>query len=301
MPPLLHTLDDHMYACTLFALVFLGILSSITIQPSSAAKARMNSLPTIVLVSGAFHLESSMDFLSTQLRKAGYNTRTFGLVTVNHPKLTIQDDAIALTREVLSPLIEKQKQDIVLYLHSYAGFPGSAAIEGLSKAERLATGKEGGILGLIYQSAFIPNPGDTLLKMIGGNYAPWQDPNTETGLVSVIDPKKTFYADVIEPLASKAAREILPQSLLSFNTVAGPTFYGIAAYDNRRAYLHTNEDQALPPFAQDAFVAGSGVSWNVQKLDTSHSPFYSEPKQLADIVVANTKAFVASYRKVETE
>ncbi|KAL8688713.1 MAG: hypothetical protein Q9218_005447 [Villophora microphyllina] len=256
----------------------------------------MDVLPSIVLIPGAFHLQPALDLLSEELKSSGFSTQSFRLVTVDQPKLSIQDDAAALATKVLLPLIEQQGKDVVLYLHSYAGFPGSTAIKGLSKAERLATGKPGGILGLIYQSAFIPLEGDTLLQMIGGKYAPWQDPNTQTGLITVIDPKTTFYADVPEPLASKAADQFIrPQSLLSFNTPSGPVYYGIDAYNNRRTYLHTNEDQALPPFAQDAFVAGSGAEWEVQKLDTSHSPFLSEPKQLAAIVRAKVMAFVATY------
>ena len=137
----------------------------------------MAALPTIVLVPGAFHVDSAMDVLGAELEKSGYNTRTFGLITVNNPKVRVQDDAVALRLEILAPLIEQQGKDIVVYLHSYAGFPGSAAIKGLSKDERLAAGKQGGILGLIYQSAFVPKPGNTLLQMIGGQYAPWQDPD----------------------------------------------------------------------------------------------------------------------------
>ncbi|KAI4104262.1 MAG: hypothetical protein LQ339_003881 [Xanthoria mediterranea] len=255
----------------------------------------MNAPPTIVIVPGAFHLASSMDLLSSQLEEAGYDTQLFKLVTVNQPMLKVQDDVTALAAEVLFPLVEKHGKDVVLYLHSYAGFPGSAAIEGLSKTERLSAGKQGGILGLVYQSAFIPTPGDTLLQMIGGTYAPWQDPNTPIGLIGVVDPKTTFYADVMEPLATKAADRILPHSLLSFKTALSQTFYGIPAYNGRRTYLHTNRDQALPPFAQEAFVAASGVEWDVQNLETSHSPFLSESKQLAAIVVAKVQAFVATY------
>ncbi|KAL8639262.1 MAG: hypothetical protein Q9226_008888, partial [Calogaya cf. arnoldii] len=118
---------------------------------------------------------------------------------------------------------------------------------------------------------------------------------TQAGHVGVIDPKTTFYADVPEPLATNATDQVLPQSLLVFNTALSETFYGISAYNDRRTYLHTTQDQTLPPFAQDAIVAASGVEWNVQKLDTSHSPFLSQPKQLAAIVVANIKAFIATY------
>ena len=81
-----------------------------------------------------------------------------------------------LAEGILRPLIEQGK-DVVLYLHSYAGFPGSSAIAGFSKAERSAAGLQGGIIGLIFQSAFVPKVGDTLLQMIGGNYGPWQDPH----------------------------------------------------------------------------------------------------------------------------
>ena len=111
----------------------------------------------------------------------------------------------------------------------------------------------------------------------------------------VKDPKITFYADVPEPLASEASNQIYGQSLVSFNSPSSGTHYGDSVYDGRRVYLHTNLDQALPPFAQDAFVANSGVAWNVQKLDTSHSPFLSQPSQLATIVQTNVNAFMATY------
>ena len=137
----------------------------------------MNVSSTIVLIPGAFHLQACMDDLKSQLIEAGCDVQSLGLPTVNNPKLTIKDDVEAIEGVLLHPLIEQQGKDIVLYLHSYAGFPGSAAIAGYSKTERLAEGKPGGILGLIYQSAFIPKPGDTLLQMVGGSHAPWQSPN----------------------------------------------------------------------------------------------------------------------------
>ncbi|KAL8722857.1 MAG: hypothetical protein Q9225_000744 [Loekoesia sp. 1 TL-2023] len=253
------------------------------------------SNPTIVLVPGAFHVDSAMDVLGAQLEQGGYNTRSMGLSTVNRAGLTVKDDALALLTELLDPLIVKEGKDVVLYLHSYAGFPGSAAIAGLSKQERSAKGQKGGIVGLIYQSAFCPTQGDTLLKMIGGNYAPWQDPDPKTGLVNVIDPKQTFYADVPEPLASEASSQIYGQSIVSFNTPSGAVFYGADNYTNRRVYIHTTNDQALPPFAQDLFVANSGAKWDVRKLDTSHSPFLSQPSELASLVLDITRNFMATY------
>ena len=147
--------------------------------PTHSSGVPLPNMPsqTIVLVPGAFHVDSSMDVLVAQLELKGYNTRTLGLITVNKPQVSVDEDTKALAEGILTPLIEQQGKDVVLYLHSYAGFPGSAAIAGLSKAERAAKGQQGGIIGLIYQSAFVPKPGNTLLQMIGGSYTPWQDPD----------------------------------------------------------------------------------------------------------------------------
>lgn len=98
-----------------------------------------------------------------------------------------------------------------------------------------------------------------------------------------------------EPLASEASNQIYGQSLLSFNSPAGPVHYQDTFYNGRRVYLHTNQDQALPPFAQELFVDGSGIAWKVLKLDTSHSPFLSIPEKLAGIVVEEIHEFAASF------
>jgi len=141
---------------------------------------------TVVLVPGAFHVASVMDILGARLQEKGYNTRTWGLKTVDQPNVSVEEDSKLLAEGILNPLIKEQGKDVVLYLHSYAGFPGSAAIAGLSKAERIAKGQQGGIIGLIFQSAFVPKPGNTLLQMIGGNYAPWQDPDVSPSLLLVL-------------------------------------------------------------------------------------------------------------------
>lgn len=156
--------------------VFLLLSGFLLHQVFCAPRFDMPAL-TVVLVPGAFHVDSAMNILGAQLEQKGYNTRTWGLRTVNKPHVSVEEDSSLLAEGILKPLIEQQGKDVMLYLHSYAGLPGSSAIAGLSKAERSAKGEQGGIIGLIYQSAFVPKPGDTLLQMIGGNYAPWQDPD----------------------------------------------------------------------------------------------------------------------------
>ena len=133
--------------------------------------------PTIVLISGAFHVDSVMHILSGELQRRGYNTRTQDLISVNNRTVSVDRDTQALRENILIPLVIEQRKDIVVFCHSYAGFPSSGAIGGLSKAERLSKGLPGGIIGLIYLTAFIPPAGKTLLQMIGGDFAPWQEVN----------------------------------------------------------------------------------------------------------------------------
>ncbi len=158
-------------------LFILSLLLNFTFSTPTNLTSCQSTSPTIVFVPGAFTIDSGMDVISAQLQQAGYGTRIRGLSSVNGPGLTVLDDTSDLRRNLLVPLIEEQGKEIVLYLHSYAGFPGSAAIAGLSKRERTANGHLGGIVGLIYQSALIPHENDSLLKTTGGQYAPWQTVN----------------------------------------------------------------------------------------------------------------------------
>lgn len=98
-----------------------------------------------------------------------------------------------------------------------------------------------------------------------------------------------------EPLATEVAKHVGGQSLKSLSTASGKVYYGDTAYDGRRAYIHTSKDQAIPPFAQDAFVAASGVAWAVKRLQTSHSPFLSQPEDLAALVSRLAEDFCATY------
>ena len=59
-------------------------------------------------------------------------------------------------------------------MHSYGGYPGSAAAAGLSKATQMAASKQGGIIGLIFMCGFIAHEGESLLSTLPGDkFNPW--------------------------------------------------------------------------------------------------------------------------------
>ena len=108
--------------------------------------------PTLVLIPGLWHGPECFATLRSQLGPR-YDTVTEKMPSVGAPdpsKVGLQDDIDHIRNKLLLPLLE-QNRDIVLVMHSYAGIPGAAAVEGLDRASR-GPGKSA-VLGLVYLSA----------------------------------------------------------------------------------------------------------------------------------------------------
>jgi len=64
------------------------------------------------------------------------------------------DDASFVAKEV--QVLVGEGKNVILICHSYGGTPTSQSTKGLSRAERQAEGKEGGIVRLAYMTAVVP-------------------------------------------------------------------------------------------------------------------------------------------------
>ncbi|MCJ1311313.1 hypothetical protein MMC25_004984 [Agyrium rufum] len=241
--------------------------------------------PTFLLVPGAWHPQGVLDQLVSELQSAGFENATGTLTTVGSTA-SLSDDVTYIREELLLPLIEGKGKDVIFVAHSYAGIPSGTAIKGLSKGERIAKGEKGGIVGLVYLCAFVPQQGVSLFDMVGGQWPPWQEHNDTAKTIKANTPESVFYADVPEALHTKVISTLRDQSQQSFTAGAGPVYYADPSYNGRRAYIRTADDQAIPAFGQDAMVQASGVEWITKKFDTSHSPFLSKPKELAETLVS---------------
>lgn len=131
------------------------------------------SKPTILLVPGAWHTPQHYGVLLGSLEKAGYSTLAGRLPSVGALDPRDKDVATdtAHVRELLMSEIERGSE-VLLLMHSYGGIPGAAAAKGLSISERQADGKRGGVVGLLFISAFVMNEGDSMVKP-GDEPAPW--------------------------------------------------------------------------------------------------------------------------------
>lgn len=132
--------------------------------------------PTLLLVHGAFSLPSCFNGLVPYLYHAGYSTQRADYPSAN-PRdpftVTAQGDINYLRNQVLLPLVEQQQNDVIIVAHSYGGAVAGGAAVGLSKSDRRAQNRPGGVLGLIYVSGNIVHEGSTLIESAGGKAPTW--------------------------------------------------------------------------------------------------------------------------------
>lgn len=139
--------------------------------------------PTIILFPGAFHPASCLEPFTSRLSAAGYPNEAYTLPSVGDREIGVADDT-AFFVSVMKPHIDAGK-DVILIVHSYAGFPGTVSIHGLDKRAREARGEAGGVLGIVYLAAFVPFENETVYELLSRNWLWWMTDNVSikyTGL-----------------------------------------------------------------------------------------------------------------------
>lgn len=142
--------------------------------------------PTILLIPGAWHQGSTFDPVAQLLREEGYPAETITLPSAGGPaSTTAYDDAKHIQDEYLHDLVAQGK-GVIIVMHSYAGVPGTECVKGFAKKDLAALGKKGGIVGLIYLSAFLIPAGASV----------------ESFLPDGLDPLMTLEVCTLHPLSS---------------------------------------------------------------------------------------------------
>ncbi|KAI1113849.1 Alpha/beta hydrolase fold-1 [Nemania sp. NC0429] len=233
--------------------------------------------PTIFFVPGAWHKPWVFDTVRSVLSDRGYETDALELATAGSEDAAIGVlDDTAKIRDALSNIVDAGK-DALVVAHSYGGVPTSSAVEGLSKEQRAAEGKPGGIIMLLYLAAFTCPAGSTLLQVAGGILPDFW--NVKGDFITTYDPVNTFYADVEDALANKAATSLVQ---MPFTMATGISTYEPWNHDFRVGYIFAEKDQALPCGVQRMLASQSPPGSFTASLQSSHSPFLSMPQVLAD-------------------
>jgi pimeloyl-ACP methyl ester carboxylesterase len=140
------------------------------------------------------------------------------------------------------------------------------------------------VAGMIYLTALVPLEGDTALSLGVGDHESLIMEALEPlpdGRMNVRDDaiKPVFYHDCSDADVAFAKAHLTPQQSTLFDQpfrIANKTAYGAIP----KAYIFCNHDYAVGPIHQHDLAARAGIE-HTASLDTSHSPFFSAPRETA--------------------
>jgi hypothetical protein len=102
--------------------------------------------------------------------------------------------------------------------------------------------------------------------------------------LAIIEPvMETLYGDVDGQRKGEMEAAMIPHALAAFETPATAPAWKEAAFDGRRAYIRTLEDQCNPLFVQDLWIEKSGVEWETVDMRSGHCPFISQPHEVVEV------------------
>ena len=252
-----------------------------TLAPSSTAVETTTTAPStttgqpspvVVLVHGSFHTpEATWTELTPILDERGIEWAVVDLPSAGPDAV----DGVAvpgLVEDVAatSDVIDQVGGPVVLVGHSYGGFVISEA------------GGDPRVQHLIFLCAFAPEPGETLMQLSAS------EPPTllaaalrVEGDVMTVAPELAIgalYADVESDLAAAAAAQLVSSALSTLEQPVEEAAWTTVP----SSYVICANDQALEPDRQREMADRIGTQTSV--LETSHSPFLSQPETVADII-----------------
>jgi pimeloyl-ACP methyl ester carboxylesterase len=226
-----------------------------------------------VLVHGAWHGAWCWEKIAPLLAARGHDVRAIDLP--GHGDDPTPPGAVGFDdyMERMGGVLSEPGEPPILVGHSLGG----AVITGA--ADRWP----GRIRALVYLCAILPDAPDAMsrfqatpLLMAGVRPAP-------DGSVMDLDPavvREAFYHDCSEPDAARAAARLRPQPARGFQMTfeLAPERFGRVP----RHYVECTEDRAIDLATQRGMHAKT--SCTVHTLAASHSPFFSMPERLAEVL-----------------
>ncbi|ETI20245.1 hypothetical protein G647_08279 [Cladophialophora carrionii CBS 160.54] len=216
---------------------------------------------------------------------------------------TLQDDA-TFFRGLIEKLLvanhhqtesDESSKDIILVAHSYGGVVATEALRGVSKQERLKSGKSGGVIRVVYLAAHVPREGSSLEDTVG--------PPPE-GMVAVGEDNFLRFLD-IETIA-KATFPDYPLDLAlsqvrAMGRHSNASFTSKVTYEGWRdvavSWILCERDLIIPPAVQRGYIdrigQESGREVDLHVLDAGHCPNVTAPEALAEVLVKIVQAEVA--------
>lgn len=245
-----------------------------TTQPASGdGMPRVSVAPrTFVLVHGAWMGASCWDQVKALLERAGHTVITLDLPGHGDDPAPPEAQTMeAYTQAVVRAIGDRR--DVTLVGHSLAGMVISTVAEAVP--DRIAR--------LVYVSAYLPQGGQSLLSLAEGDKDShtgryWNQVGPAAAAVKAEGLADVFCADCTAAQQQELVRRHRAEPLAPFGSpvTLTPGRFGRVP----RFYVETLQDHAVSHTLQTAMLARTPVVRRVA-LDTSHSPFFTRPAELA--------------------
>lgn len=239
----------------------------------------------VVLIHGAGHGRWCWEVLQQRLEHLGVDVDAVDL-----PGLGADDTPAAevtfegYVRSVVDCL-RRRAEPAILVGHSLGGVVISGAAEAAPE----------NVLMSVYLCAFIPKSGDSLgmlldlIRDFPGSSAAESARPVQGGAALQFDTERAkdiFYNCCNNDVATRAVKLLRPQAIapLASPVILSPARSGSIP----RLYIACQQDNAIPIAAQ-RWMAHRASCEEVISMDTDHSPFFSRPNELAELLNAQFK------------
>ena len=246
--------------------------------------------PRILIISGAWHVPSHYLKLRNALEAAGYEVHVPQLPTANgaHPPTADLNTDTEFIRDFATALVEDGRK-VVVIMHSYGGQVGSNALHGLGIKERIANGKSGGIIHLVYMVATAYLEGESMASKVEemglGDILPVAFPTDEDGIVRCADARvQMFGPDYVGP---EIEAYVASMGIWNAKAMHQRIQYPCAWRAIPVTYIKATQDMVMPLDVQVSIVdtmEKEGVSVKTHQLDASHCPHFTHANEITDVI-----------------
>ncbi len=232
---------------------------------------------TYVLIHGAWHGAWCWNKIIPLLEKQGHEVIAPDLPGHGKDKTPVKEVSLKSYTDCICEILDSLEEPAILVGHSMGGFIMS----------QVAEYRPNKIEMLIYIAGFVLKNGESMLPFIRKD--------AESLLIHNIDfskdmksmelnkdaIKEVFYGDCFDEDVSRAKSLVAPQSFAPIKTklnITNEKFNQIA-----KIYIECIQDKAISTTMQRKMYAE--FSWQkVFSINSSHSPFFSSPKELVSIL-----------------
>ncbi|MCU0425629.1 MAG: alpha/beta fold hydrolase [Candidatus Kapabacteria bacterium] len=232
---------------------------------------------TFILIHGSWHSAWNWHKVVPILEQRGHSVIALDLPSMGRDKTPIQDVTLDTSVQKLCSLIDSIEGKVILVGHSKNGIV-------ISQAAELRSNK---IDKLVYLAAYLIPNGKTQreysLQDTEGVLKPFVELHQATNSTTLKPAiyKEGLYHDCEEYITDLAKLLLSHEPFVSGIT---PLQLSEERYGSvTRYYIECSEDRAVTPFIQRKMYTETPCK-RVFTIPTSHSPFFSKPQELCDIL-----------------